>query len=43
MHNPINQKLRSIGDYLLNGADLPYAWSAGVRTDTAAGAGDAKA
>ncbi len=42
VHNPINQKLRSIGDYLLNGADLPYAWSAGVRTDTAATAGDAK-
>lgn len=31
VHNPINQKLRTIGDHLLNGAELPYAWSAGVR------------
>ena len=31
VHNPINQKLRAIGDHLLNGTDLPYAWSAGVR------------
>ena len=31
VHNPINQKLRTIGDHLLNGTELPYAWSAGVR------------
>lgn len=35
VHNPINQKLRAIGDHLLNGAELPYAWSAGVRPDVA--------
>ena len=33
VHNPINQKLRTIGDHLLNGTELPYAWSAGVRPD----------
>jgi alkylation response protein AidB-like acyl-CoA dehydrogenase len=30
-HNPVIFKLRSIGAHELNGADLPYAWSAGVR------------
>ncbi|MCM3898051.1 MULTISPECIES: acyl-CoA dehydrogenase family protein [Gordonia] len=35
VHNPINQKLRAIGDHLLNGTDLPYAWSAGVRNSAA--------
>ncbi|NEU96349.1 acyl-CoA dehydrogenase family protein [Bradyrhizobium uaiense] len=31
-HNPAIFKLRSIGAYELNGAALPYAWSAGVRS-----------
>ncbi|WP_227984964.1 acyl-CoA dehydrogenase family protein [Nocardia spumae] len=31
VHNPAIQKARSIGDHLLNGADLPFAWSAGSR------------
>ena len=31
VHNPLIYKLRSIGDTLLNGAELPYAWSAGRR------------
>ncbi|NKY50064.1 acyl-CoA dehydrogenase family protein [Nocardia vermiculata] len=31
VHNPAIQKARAIGDHLLNGADLPYAWSAGNR------------
>lgn len=29
VHNPAIQKARAIGDHLLNGADLPFAWSAG--------------
>ncbi|WP_019202978.1 acyl-CoA dehydrogenase family protein [Tsukamurella sp. 1534] len=33
VHNPAIQKARSIGDLLLNGAELPYAWNAGSRTD----------
>ncbi|WP_040784697.1 acyl-CoA dehydrogenase family protein [Nocardia pneumoniae] len=32
VHNPAIQKARAIGDHLLNGADLPFAWSAGDRT-----------
>lgn len=36
VHNPAIQKARAIGDHLLNGADLPFAWSAGER-NTAAG------
>ena len=32
VHNPAIQKARAIGDLLLNGADLPYAWNAGART-----------
>lgn len=31
VHNPLIFKLRSIGDHVLNGTDLPYAWSAGKR------------
>lgn len=31
VHNPLIFKLRAIGDYVLNGTDLPYAWSAGQR------------
>ena len=31
VHNPAIFKARSIGDYLLNGTDLPFAWSAGER------------
>ncbi|MBO0853370.1 MAG: acyl-CoA dehydrogenase family protein [Nocardia sp.] len=31
VHNPAIQKARAIGDHLLNGTDLPYAWSAGSR------------
>jgi alkylation response protein AidB-like acyl-CoA dehydrogenase len=30
-HNPVIFKLRSIGAHELNGEELPYAWSAGVR------------
>ncbi|MBN9793909.1 MULTISPECIES: acyl-CoA dehydrogenase family protein [unclassified Pseudonocardia] len=30
-HNPLIYKLQSIGDHVLNGTDLPYAWSAGKR------------
>ena len=30
--DPAIQKARAIGDHLLNGADLPFAWSAGERT-----------
>lgn len=30
-HNPVIFKLRAIGAHELNGAELPYAWSAGVR------------
>ncbi|MGV9413101.1 acyl-CoA dehydrogenase family protein [Nocardia sp. NPDC003693] len=32
VHNPAIQKARAIGDHLLNGTDLPFAWSAGDRT-----------
>ncbi|MEU0545871.1 acyl-CoA dehydrogenase family protein [Nocardia sp. NPDC005978] len=32
VHNPAIQKARAIGDHLLNGSDLPFAWSAGDRT-----------
>lgn len=35
VHNPAIQKARAIGDHLLNGADLPFAWSAGERTPEA--------
>lgn len=28
-HNPLIYKLQAIGDHELNGAELPYAWSAG--------------
>ncbi|MEV5647760.1 acyl-CoA dehydrogenase family protein [Nocardia sp. NPDC052254] len=31
VHNPAIQKARAIGDHLLNGAPLPFAWSAGSR------------
>jgi alkylation response protein AidB-like acyl-CoA dehydrogenase len=31
VHNPLIYKLQAIGDHVLNGADLPYAWSAGSR------------
>lgn len=31
VHNPAIFKARSIGDHLLNGADLPFGWSAGER------------
>ncbi|MDF0529299.1 acyl-CoA dehydrogenase family protein [Tsukamurella sp. 8F] len=31
VHNPVVYKSRAIGDYLLNGTELPYAWSAGRR------------
>ncbi|WP_030516543.1 acyl-CoA dehydrogenase family protein [Nocardia sp. NRRL WC-3656] len=31
VHNPAVQKARAIGDHLLNGSELPYAWSAGSR------------
>ncbi|WP_040799523.1 acyl-CoA dehydrogenase family protein [Nocardia higoensis] len=31
VHNPAVQKARAIGDHLLNGSDLPFAWSAGER------------
>lgn len=34
VHNPAIQKARAIGDLLLNGAELPYAWNAGSRTET---------
>ena len=36
-HNPVIFKLRSIGAHELNGEDLPYAWSAGVRPKRHAG------
>ncbi|MFF2556799.1 acyl-CoA dehydrogenase family protein [Nocardia sp. NPDC058058] len=35
VHNPAIQKARAIGDHLLNGAELPFAWSAGERTSEA--------
>ncbi|MFW0792064.1 acyl-CoA dehydrogenase family protein [Gordonia sp. CPCC 205333] len=31
VHNPLIYKLQSVGNRILNGADLPYAWSAGAR------------
>lgn len=31
VHNPLIYKLRTVGDHVLNGAELPYAWSAGRR------------
>jgi alkylation response protein AidB-like acyl-CoA dehydrogenase len=31
VHNPLIYKLQSIGDHVLNDAELPYAWSAGSR------------
>lgn len=31
VHNPAIQKARALGDHLLNGTDLPFAWSAGER------------
>ncbi|MDL9943985.1 acyl-CoA dehydrogenase family protein [Gordonia sp. ABSL11-1] len=31
VHNPLIYKLQAIGDHVLNGSDLPYAWSAGSR------------
>ncbi|WP_068000242.1 acyl-CoA dehydrogenase family protein [Nocardia pseudobrasiliensis] len=31
VHNPAIQKARAIGDHLLNGTALPFAWSAGER------------
>ncbi|NWJ70685.1 acyl-CoA dehydrogenase family protein [Pseudonocardia sp. ICBG1122] len=30
-HNPLIYKLQTVGDHVLNGTDLPYAWSAGKR------------
>jgi alkylation response protein AidB-like acyl-CoA dehydrogenase len=30
-HNPLSYKYRSLGANLLNGEELPYHWSAGVR------------
>lgn len=36
VHNPAIQKARAIGDHLLNGTELPFAWSAGERTEGAA-------
>ncbi|MFW0787310.1 acyl-CoA dehydrogenase family protein [Gordonia sp. CPCC 206044] len=31
VHNPLIYKLQAIGDHVLNGAELPYAWSAGSK------------
>ena len=31
VHNPLIYKLQTVGDHVLNGSDLPYAWSAGAR------------
>ncbi|MHC1560786.1 acyl-CoA dehydrogenase family protein [Actinomycetospora sp. C-140] len=31
VHNPLIYKLQTVGDHVLNGSDLPYAWSAGRR------------
>ncbi|RZT87788.1 alkylation response protein AidB-like acyl-CoA dehydrogenase [Pseudonocardia sediminis] len=31
VHNPLIYKLQTIGDHVLNGSELPYAWSAGKR------------
>jgi alkylation response protein AidB-like acyl-CoA dehydrogenase len=30
-HNPLIYKLQTVGDHVLNGSELPYAWSAGKR------------
>ncbi|MBY4574440.1 acyl-CoA dehydrogenase [Gordonia paraffinivorans] len=30
-HNPLIFKLQALGDHVLNGTDLPYAWSAGQK------------
>ncbi|WP_460695617.1 acyl-CoA dehydrogenase family protein [Nocardia thraciensis] len=38
VHNPAIYKARALGDHLLNGAELPFAWSAGERATTAGGA-----
>ncbi|MQY31212.1 acyl-CoA dehydrogenase family protein [Nocardia aurantia] len=38
VHNPAIQKARAIGDHLLNGEPLPFAWSAGERAPAAASA-----
>ncbi|MEJ2871231.1 acyl-CoA dehydrogenase family protein [Actinomycetospora sp. OC33-EN08] len=32
VHNPLIYKLQSVGDHVLNGSELPYAWSAGTRS-----------
>ncbi|WP_067885485.1 acyl-CoA dehydrogenase family protein [Nocardia vaccinii] len=37
VHNPAIQKARAIGDHLLNGTALPFAWSAGARGTREAG------
>ncbi|MDS1114397.1 acyl-CoA dehydrogenase family protein [Gordonia westfalica] len=31
VHNPLIFKLQAIGDHVLNGTELPYAWSAGQK------------
>jgi alkylation response protein AidB-like acyl-CoA dehydrogenase len=31
VHNPLIYKLQTVGDHVLNGSELPYAWSAGNR------------
>ena len=31
VHNPLIYKLQTVGDHVLNGSELPYAWSAGKR------------
>ena len=31
VHNPLIYKLQAVGDHVLNGSELPYAWSAGRR------------
>ncbi|MBD0859704.1 acyl-CoA dehydrogenase family protein [Gordonia sp. zg691] len=31
VHNPLIFKLQAVGDHILNGTDLPYAWSAGTK------------
>jgi alkylation response protein AidB-like acyl-CoA dehydrogenase len=36
VHNPAIYKAKAIGDYLLNGTELPFAWSAGERKPAAA-------
>ncbi|MDL5158348.1 acyl-CoA dehydrogenase family protein [Actinomycetospora termitidis] len=32
VHNPLIYKLQTVGDHVLNGSELPYAWSAGRRS-----------